>query len=207
VTYADTDTGKKPYTRFGIFYEDATTWRAGRGARTARAAPDVQVRRSGSAALHVDLSVHDRQRRLLDRHAAQRDHARRREGRPLDVPTTSTTRTRGRRIMPSRRRGSRLRPCATACTAGRARRKPRRTRRSSRSAASRPSLLALVASMEPLGLDEGPRRAPRSTLNEFFEIITSRTGSRRCSSPAANPSGGCRRPLKSASRSPGERVG
>ena len=32
-------------------------------------------------------------------------------------------------------------------------------------------LLALVASMEPLGLDEGHRKSTEKYLNEFFELI------------------------------------
>jgi hypothetical protein len=32
-------------------------------------------------------------------------------------------------------------------------------------------MLALVASMEPLGLDEGPRKSTEKYLNEFFELI------------------------------------
>jgi hypothetical protein len=172
VTYADTDTGRKPLARFGIFYEDADDM-AARALARELPVPRQMFKYVDQDALlfmtlfnymigNVDYSI------LTLHNVIMIDDAKGvRLTVPYDFDYSGLVNT--HYAVPDKRLGivsvqDRLYrgPCKTEAEMNQAL-QPFRDKQA--------ELLAVVASMGPLGLDEGHRKSTEKYLNEFFELI------------------------------------
>jgi hypothetical protein len=172
VTYADTDTGKKPYTKLGIFYEDADDMAARAEARELPV-PRQMFQYVDQPSLlfmslfnymigNVDYSI------LTLHNVIMLDDV---KGARMPVPydfdysglvnAHYAIPAKGLPVASVRERLYRG-PCKTEAEVNQAL-QPFRDKQA--------ELLGLVAAMEPLGLDEGQRKSTEKYLNEFFEII------------------------------------
>jgi hypothetical protein len=172
VTYADTDTGKKPYTRLGIFYEDADDMAARANARELPVPRQMFQFVDQDALLFMSLfnyMIGNVDYSILTLHnVIMIDDA---KGVRLTVPydfdysglvnAHYAIPAKGLNLPSVRDRLYRG-PCKTEAEVNQAL-QPFRDKQA--------EMLALVASMEPLGLDEGQRKSTEKYLNEFFELI------------------------------------
>ena len=173
VTYTDTDTGKKPYTRLGIFYEDADDMAVRVEARELPVPRQMFQFVNQDALLfmsffqymigNVDYSI------LTLHNVIMLDDTKGvRYTVPYDFDYSGLVNThyaapgKGLEIVSVRERLYRG-PCKTEAEVAQAL-QPFRDKQA--------ELLALVASMGPLGLDEGQRKSTEKYLNEFFELIS-----------------------------------
>jgi len=191
VTYADTDTGKKPYTRLGIFYEDADDMAARVGARELPVPRQMFQYVNQDALLFMSLfqyMIGNVDYSILTLHnVIMLDDV---KGARLTVPydfdysglvnAHYAVPAKGLEIPSVRDRLYRG-PCKTEAEVNQAL-QPFRDKQA--------ELLALVASMEPLGLDEGQRKSTEKYLNEFFEIINKPDKVKRTFVTGCKPIGG-----------------
>jgi hypothetical protein len=191
VTYADTDTGKKPSTRAGIFYEDADDMAARVGARELPVPRQMFQYVNQDALLFMSLfqyMIGNVDYSILTLHnVIMLDDV---KGARLTVPydfdysglvnAHYAVPAKGLEIPSVRDRLYRG-PCKTEAEVNQAL-QPFRDKQA--------ELLALVASMEPLGLDEGQRKSTEKYLNEFFEIINKPDKVKRTFVTGCKPIGG-----------------
>jgi len=191
VTYADTDTGKKPYTRLGIFYEDADDMAARVEARELPVPRQMFKFVDQDQLLFMSMfqyMIGNTDYSILTLHnVIMLDDVK--GGRftvPYDFDYSGLVNAhyaapaKDLQIVSVRDRLYRG-PCTTEAEANQAL-QPLRDKQA--------ELLALVASMEPLGLEEGQRRSAEKYLNEFFEIINKPDRVRRLFVTGCKPIGG-----------------
>jgi hypothetical protein len=173
VTYADKDPGKEPYTKLGIFYEDADDM-ADRAEARELPVPRQMFQYLDQPSLlfmslftymigNVDYSI------LTLHNVIMIDDV---KGARLPVPydfdysglVNAHYAIPDKRLnLPSVRERMYRGPCKTEAEVNQAL-QPFRDKQT--------ELLTLVASMEALGLDEGRRKSTEKYLNEFFELIS-----------------------------------
>jgi hypothetical protein len=172
VTYADKDPGKAPYTKLGIFYEDADDMAARVEARELPVPRQMFQYLDQPSLLFMSLfnyMIGNVDYSILTLHnVIMLDDV---KGARLPVPydfdysglvnAHYAIPAKGLDIPSVRDRLYRG-PCKTEAEVNEALR-PFRDKQA--------EMLALVASMEPLGLDEGQRKSTEKYLNEFFELI------------------------------------
>jgi hypothetical protein len=172
VTYADKDPGKEPYTKLGIFYEDADDMAARAEARELPVPRQMFQYLDQPSLLFMSLfnyMIGNVDYSILTLHnVIMIDDV---KGARLPVPydfdysglvnAHYAIPAKGLEISSVRDRLYRG-PCKTEAEVNQAL-QPFRDKQA--------EMLALVASMEPLGLDEGPRKSTEKYLNEFFELI------------------------------------
>ena len=191
VTYADTDTGKKPYTRLGIFYEDADDMAVRVKARELPVPRQMFKFVNRDALLFMSIfqyMIGNTDYSILTLHnVIMLDDT---KGVRLTVPydfdysglvnAHYAVPAKDLPIVSVRDRLYRG-PCTTEAEANQAL-QPFRDKQA--------DLLALVASMEPLGLDEGQRKSTEKYLNEFFELISKPDKLKRMFVTGCKPIGG-----------------
>jgi len=172
VTYADKDPGKEPYTKLGIFYEDADDMAARAEARELPVPRQMFQYLDQPSLLFMSLfnyMIGNVDYSILTLHnVIMIDDV---KGARLPVPydfdysglvnAHYAIPAKGLEMSSVRDRLYRG-PCKTEAEVNQAL-QPFRDKQA--------EMLALVASMEPLGLDEGPRKSTEKYLNEFFELI------------------------------------
>jgi hypothetical protein len=191
VTYADTDTGKKPYTRFGIFYEDADDMAARMEARELPVPRQMFKFVEQDQLLFMSLfqyMIGNTDYSILALHnVIMLDDAKGvRYTVPYDFDYSGLVNAhyavpfKDLNLASVQERMYRG-PCKTAAELEAAL-TPFRERRA--------DLLALPASLVPLGLDEGARKYTEKYLNEFFELIGKPDKATRTFVTACKPTGG-----------------
>ena len=172
VTYADKDPGKAPYTKLGIFYEDADDMAARVEARELPVPRQMFQYLDQPSLLFMSLfnyMIGNVDYSILTLHnVIMLDDV---KGARLPVPydfdysglvnAHYAIPAKGLEIPSVRDRLYRG-PCKTEAEVNQAL-QPFRDKQA--------EMLALVASMEPLGLEEGQRKSTEKYLNEFFELI------------------------------------
>ena len=191
VTYADKDPGKKPYTRLGIFFEDADDMAARMDARELPVPRQMFKYLDQPSLLFTSLfqyMIGNTDYSILVLHNVimldNVKNARMPVAYDFDysglVNAHYAVPAKGLEIPSVRDRLYRG-PCKTEAEVNQAL-QPFRDKQA--------ELLALVASMEPLGLDEGQRKSTEKYLNEFFEIINKPDKVKRTFVTGCKPIGG-----------------
>jgi hypothetical protein len=172
VTYADSDAGKKPYTKLGIFFEDADDVARRIEAREEKVERLMFGVLDQPSLLFMSLfqyMIGNSDYSIIELHNVMifRDTGNVRYAVPYDFDYSGLVYA--HYAVPAKRLGlASVRdrmyrgPCKTEAEVNQSL-QPFRDKQA--------ELLGLVASMEPLGLDEGQRKSTEKYLNEFFELI------------------------------------